>query len=227
MLRDKEECFMKILLVEDDRSLGETLQKWLEMDGYVVDWVMDGVSAQNVLIDTYDSVLLDRGLPGASGDIVLKKLREKGESIPIIMITAQDSIADRIEGLDLGADDYLVKPFDLEELSARIRALSRRSARKLQTLFEHRDVVLDPTTKSVTHNGESISLTAKEYAVLHTLMQNPSQIFTREQLEDKLYAWGNEVESNAIEVHIHHLRKKLGNDFIKTRRNLGYTLGSE
>lgn len=217
---------MKILLVEDDRSLGETIQKWLQMDGYVVDWLMNGSEAKNVLIDCYDCLLLDRGLPGESGDEVLKALRKQDQPIPVIMITAQDSIADRIEGLDLGADDYLVKPFDLEELSARIRALSRRSAQKLQATFTHRDVVLDPAKKSVLKAEESITLTAKEYAVLHTLMQYPSQIFTREQLEDKLYAWGNEVESNAVEVHIHHLRKKLGNDFIKTRRNLGYTLGA-
>lgn len=217
---------MKILLVEDDRSLGETIQKWLEMDGYVVDWLMNGSDAKNVIIDGYDCLLLDRGLPGESGDAVLKALRQKDQPIPVIMITAQDSIADRIEGLDLGADDYLVKPFDLEELSARIRALSRRSTQKLQTLFTHRDVVLDPTRKSVLKENEVVTLTAKEYAVLHTLMQHPTQIFTREQLEDKLYAWGNEVESNAVEVHIHHLRKKLGNDFIKTRRNLGYTLGT-
>lgn len=217
---------MKILLVEDDRSLGETIQKWLEMDGYVVDWLMNGSDAKNVLIEGYDCLLLDRGLPGESGDDVLKFIRKQDQPIPVIMITAQDSIADRIEGLDLGADDYLVKPFDLEELSARIRALSRRSTQKLQTLFTHRGIVLDPAKKSVLKENEPIILTAKEYAVLHTLMQHPSQIFTREQLEDKLYAWGNEVESNAVEVHIHHLRKKLGNDFIKTRRNLGYTLGT-
>lgn len=216
---------MKILLVEDDRSLGETIQKWLEMDGYVVDWLTNGTEAKNVFIETYDCLLLDRGLPGESGDEVLKALRGHDEPIPVIMITAQDSIADRIEGLDLGADDYLVKPFDLEELSARIRALSRRSSQKLQATFKHRDVVLDPGKKGVTKADEAILLTAKEYAVLYTLMQHPTQIFTREQLEDKLYAWGNEVESNAVEVHIHHLRKKLGNDFIKTRRNLGYTLG--
>lgn len=217
---------MKILLVEDDRSLGETIQKWLEMDGYVVDWLMNGSDAKHVLIEGYDCLLLDRGLPGESGDDVLKFIRKQDQPIPVIMITAQDSIADRIEGLDLGADDYLVKPFDLEELSARIRALSRRSTQKLQTLFTHRGIVLDPAKKSVLKENEPIILTAKEYAVLHTLMQHPSQIFTREQLEDKLYAWGNEVESNAVEVHIHHLRKKLGNDFIKTRRNLGYTLGT-
>ncbi len=215
---------MKILLVEDDRSLGDTIQKWLQMDGYVVDWLTNGNDAKNVLIDTYDCLLLDRGLPGLSGDMILKNFRSQKKALPIIMITARDSIADRIEGLDLGADDYLVKPFDLEELSARIRALSRRISQQVETVFVHEDVTLDPATKLVQKAGESVTLTAKEYAVLHTLMQYPSRAFTREALEDKLYAWGNEVESNAVEVHIHHLRKKLGNGFIRTRRGLGYTL---
>lgn len=215
---------MKILLVEDDRSLGDTIQKWLQMDGYVVDWLTNGQDAKNVMIDTYDCLLLDRGLPGLSGDMILKNFRSQKKALPIIMITARDSIADRIEGLDLGADDYLVKPFDLEELSARIRALSRRMSQQVETVFVHDDVTLDPATKVVQKAGTSVMLTAKEYAVLHTLMQHPNRTFTREALEDKLYAWGNEVESNAVEVHIHHLRKKLGNSFIRTRRGLGYTL---
>lgn len=217
---------MKILLIEDDLSLGETIQKWMQMDGYVVDWLSNGADAKNVVIDTYDCVLLDRGLPGLSGDMILKLFRGQKKSLPIIMITARDSIADRIEGLDLGADDYLVKPFDLEELSARIRAISRRINQQVEAVFSHEDVCLDPASKNVTKAGELVSLTAKEYAVLHTLMQYPSRTFTREELEDKLYAWGNEVDSNAVEVHIHHLRKKLGNTFIRTRRGLGYALGS-
>lgn len=215
---------MKILLIEDDLSLGETLQKWLELDGYIVDWLTNGGDAKNVIVDTYDCLLLDRGLPGLSGDLILKLFRGQKKSLPIIMITARDSIADRIEGLDLGADDYLVKPFDLEELSARIRAISRRSSQQTSAVFAHGDITLDSATKVVQKSGETITLTAKEYAVLHTLMQHPTRTFTREELEDKLYAWGNEVESNAVEVHIHHLRKKLGNTFIRTRRGLGYTL---
>lgn len=215
---------MKILLIEDDRSLGETIQKWLELDGYIVDWLSNGADAQHMVVDTYDCLLLDRGLPGLSGDMILKLFRGQKKSLPIIMITARDSIADRIEGLDLGADDYLVKPFDLEELSARIRAISRRASQQVSAVFTHSDVTLDPATKTVEKSGQVIDLTAKEYAILHTLMQYPSRTFTREALEDKLYAWGNEVESNAVEVHIHHLRKKLGNPFIRTRRGLGYTL---
>ncbi len=218
---------MKILLVEDDLSLGETIQKWLQMDGYVVDWLTNGGDSKNVAIDTYDCLLLDRGLPGLSGDMILKMFRGQKKTLPIIMITAMDSIADRIEGLDLGADDYLVKPFDLEELSARIRALSRRISQQVETVFEHDNVTLNPATKVVEKDHEPIILTAKEYAVLHTLMQYPTRIFTREELEDKLYAWGSEVESNAVEVHIHHLRKKLGSTFIRTRRGLGYTLSSD
>ena len=215
---------MKILLIEDDLSLGETIQQWLEMDGYIVDWLTNGADAKNVLVDTYDCLLLDRGLPGLSGDMILKLFRGQKKNLPIIMITAMDSIADRIEGLDLGADDYLVKPFDLEELSARIRAMSRRVSQQTEAVFTHGDVTLAPATKVVEKENEVVSLTAKEYAILHTLMQHPTRTFTREELEDKLYAWGNEVESNAVEVHIHHLRKKLGNTFIRTRRGLGYTL---
>ncbi len=215
---------MKILLIEDDLSLGETIQKWLELDGYTVDWLSNGADAKNVMVDTYDCLLLDRGLPGLSGDMILKLFRGQKKSLPIIMITARDSIADRIEGLDLGADDYLIKPFDLEELSARIRAISRRSSQQTSAIFSQGEIILDPATKIVKKGEDVISLTAKEYAILHTLMQHPSRTFTREELEDKLYAWGNEVESNAVEVHIHHLRKKLGNTFIRTRRGLGYTL---
>lgn len=215
---------MKILLIEDDLSLGETIQQWLEMDGYIVDWLTNGADAKNVMVDTYDCLLLDRGLPGLSGDMVLKLFRGQKKNLPIIMITAMDSIADRIEGLDLGADDYLVKPFDLEELSARIRAMSRRVSQQTESVFTYGDVTLSPATKVVGKAGKTVSLTAKEYAILHTLMQHPTRTFTREELEDKLYAWGNEVESNAVEVHIHHLRKKLGNTFIRTRRGLGYTL---
>lgn len=216
---------MRILLVEDDFSLGETIFKWLDLDGYAVDWVRDGKSAQTALLSqSYDCVLLDRGLPGVCGDDVLHQLRQESVYLPVIMITALDSVMNRVQGLDLGADDYLVKPFDLEELSARIRAAIRRSQGCARVVLKHQDVELDPAGKTVTQNGVLVSLTAKEYTILYALMQHPGQVIARSQLEDKLYAWGNEIESNAIEVHIHHLRKKLGGDFIRTLRGLGYAL---
>ncbi len=219
---------MRILLVEDDPSLGNTIQTWLKLDGYAVDWANRGDTAQTALLgQSYDCLLLDRGLPGLSGDELLSQLRAQQATLPIIMITAQDALEERIEGLDLGADDYLVKPFDLEELSARIRAAIRRSSGSVEQVLTHDAVCLNPATKTITLNGAPLSLTAKEYNVLHALMLHPSQVITRAQLEDKLYSWGDEVDSNAVEVHIHHLRKKLGSTFIRTIRNLGYTLSKD
>ncbi|MDQ3563729.1 MAG: response regulator transcription factor [Pseudomonadota bacterium] len=218
---------MRVLLVEDDRSLGENLQNWLQLDGYAVDWVMRGDLADTALrTHSYDCVVLDRGLPRLSGDSLLAALRAHGNAVPVLIVTARDTLADRIAGLDLGADDYLVKPFDLEELSARMRAAIRRGTQQAQAVGElHVDGVrLDPAAKRVTLNGEPITLTAREFAILHALMRNPGRILTRSQIEEALYGWGDEVESNAIEVHIHHLRKKLGAERIVTLRNLGYTL---
>lgn len=219
---------MRILLVEDDPSLGTTIQTWLKLDGYAVDWANRGDTAQTALLgQSYDCILLDRGLPGLSGDELLSQLRAQQATLPIIMITAQDALEERIEGLDLGADDYLVKPFDLEELSARIRAAIRRASGSMEQLLVHQGVCLNPASKTITLNGEPLTLTAKEYNVLHALMLHPNQVITRAQLEDKLYSWGDEIDSNAIEVHIHHLRKKLGSPFIRTIRNLGYTLSKD
>lgn len=219
---------MRILLVEDDPSLGNTIQTWLKLDGYAVDWANRGDTAQTALLSqNYDCILLDRGLPGLSGDELLKLLRAQHATLPIIMITAQDALEERIEGLDLGADDYLVKPFDLEELSARIRAAMRRANSRLEQQWSYEGVCLNPATKTVTLDQQPLILTAKEYHVLYALMQHPTQVITRAQLEDKLYSWGDEVESNAVEVHIHHLRKKLGSQFIRTIRNLGYTLSKD
>lgn len=218
---------MRVLLVEDDRSLGETLQNWLQLDGYAVDWVMRGDLADTALrTHSYDCVVLDRGLPRLSGESLLAALRAHGNAVPVLIVTARDTLADRIAGLDLGADDYLVKPFDLEELSARMRAAIRRGTQQAQAAGElHVDGVrLDPAAKRVTLHGEPITLTAREFAILHALMRNPGRILTRSQIEEALYGWGDEVESNAIEVHIHHLRKKLGAERIVTLRNLGYTL---
>ncbi len=219
---------MRILLIEDDPSLGSSLQSWLQMDGYAVDWLQRGDQAATALAThAYDCVLLDRGLPGLDGDEVLRALRAAGgpgARLPVIVITARDAVADRVRGLDLGADDYLVKPFDLDELSARVRAALRRGAAQHAPALRHGAVALDPAAKRVTVDGAPLALTAREFAVLQALMRHPTHILSRAQLEEALYGWGEEVESNAIEVHIYNLRKKLGSGFIVTVRNQGYGL---
>jgi len=219
---------MRILLIEDDYSLGSSLQSWLQMDGYAVDWLQRGDQAATALAThAYQCVLLDRGLPGLDGDAVLKALRAAGApraQLPVIMITARDALSDRVQGLDLGADDYLVKPFDLEELSARVRAVLRRNAAHPTSELRHGAVSLDPAAKRVTLDGAPVTLTAREFAVLQALMRHPTHILSRAQLEEALYGWGEEVESNAIEVHIYNLRKKLGSRYIVTVRNQGYGL---
>ncbi|RYF40534.1 MAG: response regulator transcription factor [Comamonadaceae bacterium] len=216
---------MRILLVEDDPSLGATIQSWLQLDGYAVDWLRRGDQADAALAThDYHCLLLDRGLPGMTGDAVLTALRSRGMALPVIVITARDALKDRIEGLDLGADDYLVKPFDLEELSARLRAALRRDAREPAPLLRHGGVELDPAAKRVSLEGQPVALTSREYAVLHALMRRPGHVLSRAQLEEALYGWGEEVESNAIEVHIYNLRKKLGSRLIRTHRNQGYSL---
>lgn len=219
---------MRILLIEDDPSLGDSLQSWLQMDGYAVDWLTRGDQAAAALAThEYHCVLLDRGLPGIDGDAVLRALRAATTSqaqLPVIVITARDTLADRVQGLDLGADDYLVKPFDMEELSARVRAILRRGTTQQTPVLCHGAVVLDPAAKRVTLAGVPLTITAREFAVLQALMRHPTHILSRAQLEEALYGWGEEVESNAIEVHIYNLRKKLGARFIVTVRNQGYGL---
>lgn len=216
---------MRILLVEDDASLGQTVYSWLKLDGYAVDLVASGTLAVTALqTQAYDCVLLDRGLPGTSGDGILQKLRGQGDAVPVLMITARDTLRDRIEGLDMGADDYLIKPFDLEELSARIRSAMRRSAEKPSSVLHYKSITLDTATKQVQRDGELILLTIREFTVLHALMLRRPHVLTRAQIEDALYGWGEEIESNAIEVHIHHLRKKLGGNLIRTVRNAGYAM---
>ncbi len=221
---------MRILLIEDDLSLGDSLRSWLQMDGYAVDWLQRGDQAAAALAShVYQCVLLDRGLPGLGGDAVLQALRAAGAQrahVPVIVITARDTLADRVQGLDRGADDYLVQPFDLEELSARVRAALRRGAAQHSPTVFHGPVALDPVAKRVTLHGEPVVLTAREFAVLQALMHRPAHILSRAQLEEALYGWGEEVESNAIEVHIYNLRKKLGSGFIVTVRNQGYGLAS-
>ena len=216
---------MRILLLEDDASLGQTLQSWLQLDGYAVDWLQRGDQAAAALAThDYHCVLLDRGLPGLDGDAVLRTLRGRGALVPVILITARDTLAERVQGLDLGADDYLVKPFDLEELSARLRALLRREARQPSATLRHGAVELDVAAKRATRDGQPVTLTAREFAVLHALMRQPRHIVSRSQLEEALYGWGDEVESNAIEVHVYNLRRKLGHGFITTVRHQGYGL---
>ena len=216
---------MRILLAEDDASQAESIKTRLEMDGYNIDWVERGDHAILAIEQhQYDCVLLDRGLPKATGDEILKTLRMQQQPTPVIFITARDSIQDRVEGLDLGANDYLVKPFSLEELSARVRSQLRQHQATAGQDLRYANLVLDPQAKTLMQEGQSVNLTAKEFQILHKLMQKPEHVMTREQLEESLYAWGDEIESNAIEVFIYQLRKKIGSQYIKTIRGLGYRM---
>ncbi|WP_179997822.1 response regulator transcription factor [Acinetobacter sp. YH12239] len=216
---------MRILLAEDDVSQAESIKAWLEMDGYSVDWVERGDHAILAIEQhQYDCLLLDRGLPKATGDEILTHLRKHQHNTPVIFITAQDSIQDRVGGLDLGANDYLVKPFSLDELSARVRAQLRTQHKGTSQILMFGSVSLDPQAKVVKLNSEIVNLTAKEYQILYKLMQHPERVVTREQLEESLYAWGDEIESNAVEVFIYQIRKKIGSTMIKTIRGLGYRM---
>ena len=219
---------MRILLAEDDISQAESIKSWLEMDGYSVDWVERGDHAILALEQhQYDCLLLDRGLPKSSGDEILKALRAKQSDAPVIFITARDSITDRVDGLDLGANDYLVKPFSLEELSARVRSQLRQKQTVISHQIQYANLVLDTQAKTVLMDGQAINLTAKEFQILYKLMQKPEHVLKREQLEESLYAWGDEIESNAIEVFIYQLRKKIGSKRIKTLRGLGYKMNQD
>lgn len=216
---------VRILLAEDDESQAESIQSWLEMDGYVVDWVERGDYAILAIQQhDYDCILLDRGLPEATGDQIIQALRAKNIDTPIIFITARDSIQDRVQGLDLGANDYLVKPFSLEELSARIRTQLRAKQHNASQYLIWKNLKLDPNAKTLIKDKQPINLTAKEFQILYKLMQKPTHNLTREQLEESLYAWGDEIESNTIEVFIYQLRKKIGTERIKTIRGLGYCM---
>lgn len=218
---------MRLLLVEDDALLGDGIRAGLMLSAYAVDWVRDGEMARRALLDhEYDACVLDLGLPKRDGLSVLKELRQRGSQMPVLILTARDSREDKISGLDHGADDYLTKPFDLAELQARLRALLRRAGGVASPLLTHGDVSLDPATKRVCLQGEEIQLSAREYALLLDLLNHPKHVRTRAQLEESLYAWGDEAGSNTVEVYIHHLRKKLGSEFIRTMRGLGYQLGT-
>ena len=214
---------MRILIVEDDPMIGASIRTGLRQDGYTADWARDGNSAElAVATNEYDAILLDLGLPGRSGLELLAQWRRKRNAVPILIITARDSVEDRIAGLDGGADDYLVKPFDLNELAARVRALLRRRSGRATPVIEHGPLQLDPATHEVRLNGNEIRLSGREFALLHALLQVPGVPLSRSQLEDRLYGWEEEIGSNAVEVHIHALRRKIGSELIRNVRGVGY-----
>jgi two-component system, OmpR family, response regulator QseB len=222
---DAARHFMRILLAEDDPLLGDGLRAGLRQLGFHVDWVRTGDAAERELrAEPYAAAVLDLGLPLKDGLDVLATVRAAGIAVPVLVLTARDAVPDRIRGLDSGADDYVVKPVDLHELAARLRALVRRSHGQPQELLRAGDVELDPAARTVRRGGESIVLPAREFDLLHALMLNAGRVLSREQLEQRLYSWGREVESNAVEVHVHHLRRKLGSALIQTVRGVGYMI---
>ncbi|ABP78603.1 DNA-binding response regulator [Stutzerimonas stutzeri A1501] len=214
---------MRILLVEDDRALGEGIRTALKPEGYTVDWLQDGASALHALNhESFELVILDLGLPRLDGLELLKRLRAAGNPVPVLVLTARDATSDRIAGLDAGADDYLVKPFDVAELKARLRALLRRSFNRPEPVLEYRGILLDPVNQQVSYQGTPINLPRKEFVLLHELLAQPGRVLTRDRLQQVLYGWDEDVESNALEVHIHHLRKKFFPELIRTVRGVGY-----
>jgi two-component system, OmpR family, response regulator QseB len=214
---------MRLLLVEDDAMVGAGIRAGLRQEGYTVDWVRDGVAAERASETTaYDAVLLDIGLPKKTGLEVLARWRRQQNLVPVLIITARDAVADRIRGLDAGADDYLVKPFDLDELAARLRALVRRRAGRATPLLMHGPLSLDPATHDVRLNGAPVKLSGREFALLQALLENPGVPLSRTQLEERLYGWDDEIGSNTVEVYIHALRRKLGNDWVRNVRGVGY-----
>jgi two-component system, OmpR family, response regulator len=216
---------MRILLVEDDKLLGDGIRVGLTQADFAVDWVQDGILGDTALqTEPYAAVVLDLGLPRLSGLDLLRRLRARGNATPVLILTARDAIGDRVKGLDSGADDYLVKPFDLDELAARLRALIRRAQGGASPVLRLHGVMLDPAQHRAEFHGEPVELTARQFALLHELMLNAGRVLSREQLEQRLYPWGEEVESNAIEVHIHHLRRKLAPELVRTVRGVGYLM---
>ncbi len=214
---------MRLLLVEDDPMIGEAVRDLLRAEGYAVDWANDGDMADAALAtQAYDLVLLDLGLPRRDGLAVLRDLRARKDRTPVLIATARDGVAQRVQGLDAGADDYVLKPYDLEELLARIRALLRRAAGRAEPVYEHQGISVTPATREVLVQGRPVSLSAREWAVLEALIARPGTVLSRQQLEDKLYGWGGEISSNAVEVYIHGLRKKLGAHLVLNVRGLGY-----
>ena len=226
---------MRVLVVEDDSLLGDAIQAGLKQSGYAVDWMKDGVAAEQALTtEPYAAVVLDLGLPRLSGLEVLRRLRSRNSNsktqnvrIPVLILTAMDAVDDRIKGLDAGADDYMVKPFDMGELAARLRALVRRTGGSAAPELHAAGVRLDPAAHRVLYHDEPVELSAREFAVLHALMLNAGKVLSRAQLEEQLYAWGEEVESNAVEVHVHHLRRKLFSALVETVRGVGYLIPAD
>jgi two-component system response regulator QseB len=218
----------RVLLIEDDRMIADGVLTALRQDGDTVDWLRDGCAASDALrTTTFDLVLLDLGLPQRDGLDVLRELRARRDTTPVIIVTARDEVQNRIAGLDAGADDYLVKPFDLDELAARMRSVLRRGEGRRAPLVEHNGITLDPATHEVRQHGRRIALSAREYAVLEALLQRPGAVLSRAQLEDRLYGWGQDIDSNAVEVYVHALRRKLGADAIRTLRGVGYCVPAE
>ena len=219
---------MRILLAEDDPLLGDGLRAGLRQLGFQVDWVRDGQAAERELrAEPYAAAVLDLGLPLLDGMEVLARVRQAGLSLPVLVLTARDAVPERIRGLDLGADDYVIKPVDLNELAARLRALVRRAHGQTSELLQAQDLALDPAARSVAQAGRPVTLTSREFDLLHALMLNAGRVLSREQLEQRLYSWGQEVESNAVEVHVHHLRRKLGSGLIQTVRGVGYLMARD
>jgi len=218
---------MRILLVEDDRMLGDGLQAGLTQAGYAVDWRRDGEAAVTALsTESFAAVVLDLGLPKRDGLSVLQWLRGRHDATPVLILTARDQLEDKVRGLDLGADDYVLKPFDLDEITARLRALVRRAHGRPEPLLTLGEIALNPAARSVTRAGQAIELTPREFDLLHLLLENTDRVLTRRTLEEQLYTWNDAVDSNALEVHIHHLRKKLGIDLIRTVRGVGYMVST-
>ena len=214
---------MRLLLVEDDIMIGEALLDLLRAENYAVDWVKDGAMADSALRSAaYDLVLLDLGLPRRDGLSVLRALRARKDRVPVLIATARDSVQQRIAGLDAGADDYVLKPYNLEELLARVRALLRRASGRAEPVYEHKGVSINPATREVSVDGAPVVLSAREWAVLEPLLARPGMVLSRAQLEEKLYGWKDEISSNAVEVYIHGLRRKLGADLIQNIRGVGY-----
>ncbi len=219
---------MRVLLAEDDAMLGDGLRAGLRQLGFQVDWVRDGLAAERELSGgEYAAAVLDLGLPAKDGLDVLQALRSAGVTTPVLVLTARDAVPDRIRGLDLGADDYVLKPVDLHELAARLRSLVRRSHGVAQEVLQMGALALEPGTRRVLWQGEEVSLSTREFDLLHALMRSTGRVLSREQLEQQMYSWGHEVESNAIEVHIHHLRRKLQADAIQTVRGVGYRVNPQ
>ena len=214
---------MRLLLAEDNRELAHWLEKALVQNGFAVDCVFDGLAADHLLhSETYALAVLDINMPGLDGLEVVQRLRKRGQTLPILLLTARSAVADRVKGLNVGADDYLAKPFEIEELDARLRALLRRAAGRASPTVRHGDIELDPATRTVRQQGVVVEMSPREFSVLLVLMEARGRVLSRQQIEERLYSWNAAIESNAVEVHIHHLRRKLGSACIQTMRGVGY-----